>query len=302
MSTKQKKEIDPVEILSGQTQDNIASGASQARVTMEPEQYETDSAGQSESTIPSAVSYNVPKSTVVQQKITFPEGATNEDKIQSMIDYIMNRNSFEYDFSQDPMYQMYADQYQRKGKLAMLDTMAQAAALTGGYGNTYAQQAGQQAYQRYMEDMMANIVPSLRTQAYQVYQDELAGLRDDLGMLQAQEEMDREQERWQAEYDLALQQAKASGGGGGSSGGGSIKYPWANDKDVQTLQDMVRSGYGFGNTIYLPSGSMIGSSPTSVAAVSEYRNLRDANANKSAIGSNASSVSAVSSYRKKNKK
>lgn len=299
MTTKKKPELSAEKLFPKAVQSEVPSGAAQARVTMEPS---TSVSARTVSATPSAVSSGVQR-TSAQPKLTFPEGATNEDKIQGMIDHIMNRESFEYDFSQDPMYQMYADQYQRKGKLAMLDTMAQAAALTGGYGNTYAQQAGQQAYQRYMEDMMANIVPQLRAEAYQVYQDELAGLRDDLGMLQAQEEMDREQERWQAEFDLALQQAKSSGSGsGGRGGGGSSKYPWADDPEVKKLQDMVQSGYGMGGTIYLPSGSMIGSSPTSVAAVAEYNRLKNANANKSAIGSSSSSVSAVDAYRKKKKK
>lgn len=298
MTTKKITDLSAEDLFPEIFQSETKSGADQARVTMDPYQaVDTKTVSSS----PASVSSQTQKTTV-QPKLTFPEGATNEDKIQGMIDHIMNRDSFEYDFSQDPMYQMYADQYQRKGKLAMLDTMAQAAALTGGYGNTYAQQAGQQAYQRYMEDMMANIVPQLRAEAYQVYQDELAGLRDDLGMLQAQEEMEREQERWQAEFDLALQQAKSSGSGGSGGNGGSSKYPWADDQDVKKLQDMVQSGYGMGNTIYLPSGSMIGSSPTSVAAVSAYRDLMNANANKSAIGSSSSSISAIEEYRKKNKK
>jgi hypothetical protein len=69
-----------------------------------------------------------------------------EGRIDSMIDDILNRPSFQYDPNADPLYQQYAQQYQRGGELAMKDAMAQTSAMTGGYGNTYAQLAGQQGY------------------------------------------------------------------------------------------------------------------------------------------------------------
>ena len=58
------------------------------------------------------------------------------------------------------MYQQYKDQYVRQGKLAMADTMGQAAALTGGYSNSYAQTAGQQTFQGYLQQLN-DIVPEL---------------------------------------------------------------------------------------------------------------------------------------------
>lgn len=51
----------------------------------------------------------------------------------------------------------------------MQDTMGQAAALTGGYGNSYAQGVGQQAYQGYLQQLNDN-VPQLQAQALQTYQ------------------------------------------------------------------------------------------------------------------------------------
>ena len=111
------------------------------------------------------------------------------DQIQGMIDNILNRGKFGYDYAADPMYQQYAQQYQRGGQLAMKDAMAESAALTGGYGNSYAQQVGQQAYQQYMENLAAKI-PELRDAAYNMYQDEGNAMRDNLGMLQGQDELD----------------------------------------------------------------------------------------------------------------
>lgn len=115
------------------------------------------------------------------------------DQIQGMIDSILNREKFSYDYAADPMYQQYAQQYQRGGQLAMKGAMAESAALTGGYGNSYAQQVGQQTYQQYMENL-AGKIPELREAAYNMYQDEGAAMRDNLGMLQGAD--DRDYGRW----------------------------------------------------------------------------------------------------------
>lgn len=111
------------------------------------------------------------------------------DQIQSMIDKIMNREQFSYDYASDPLYRQYAQQYQRGGQLAMKDAMAESAALTGGYGNSYAQQVGQQTYQRYMEDLSA-MIPQLQQAAYDMYRDQGDTMRANLGMLQGADEID----------------------------------------------------------------------------------------------------------------
>lgn len=97
--------------------------------------------------------------------------STYEDKLNSLYDQIMNREAFSYNFNADPMYQLYKDQYTQSGKRAMEDTIGQASALTGGYGNSYAQSVGQQTYQNYLNDVN-NMIPELRNQAYQQYMDE----------------------------------------------------------------------------------------------------------------------------------
>lgn len=127
------------------------------------------------------------------------------DQIQGMIDNILNREKFSYDYAADPMYQQYAQQYQRGGQLAMKDAMAESAALTGGYGNSYAQQVGQQTYQRYMEDL-AGKIPELQAAAYNMYQDEGNAMRDNLGLLQDADDRDYGRYRdlvgdWQNDLD-----------------------------------------------------------------------------------------------------
>lgn len=63
---------------------------------------------------------------------------------------ITNRTPFKYNLNGDMLYQNAKEQYQQLGKQAMVDTIGQATQLTGGYGNSYAQNAGNQAYQQYL--------------------------------------------------------------------------------------------------------------------------------------------------------
>lgn len=110
-------------------------------------------------------------------------------QIQRIMDEVLGREDFAYDPAADPLYRHYADQYQRKGQLAMRDAMAQSAALTGGYGNSYAMQAGQQGYQRYLEEMN-QVIPQLQEAAYRMYQDAGDTLRTNLDMLKTADDTD----------------------------------------------------------------------------------------------------------------
>lgn len=82
-----------------------------------------------------------------------------------------NRPNFSYDVNGDALYQQYKDQYINQGRMAMMDTMGQAAAMTGGYGNSYAATVGNQAYQGQLQKLN-EIVPELYSMAYNMYQQE----------------------------------------------------------------------------------------------------------------------------------
>lgn len=110
---------------------------------------------------------------------------TYESRLNELFDKIANREKFSYDVNKDPLYGTYKDEYIQQGKLAMKDTMGQAAALTGGYGSTYGQQVGQQAYDAYLQKLSAAI-PELYGMAYKMYQDEGDQLKDLYGMVGAQ--------------------------------------------------------------------------------------------------------------------
>ena len=94
-----------------------------------------------------------------------------QTQLDDTMQKIMNREKFSYDLNGDALWKTYKDQYQTGGKMAMMDTMGQAAALTGGYGNSYAQGVGQQSYQGYMQGLNDKI-PELYQMALDSYNRE----------------------------------------------------------------------------------------------------------------------------------
>lgn len=109
-----------------------------------------------------------------------------DGELTELYNRIANRKPFSYDIGTDPVYQQYREQYQRQGRLAMQDTMGQAAALTGGYGSTYGEQVGQQAYNAYLQNLN-DVVPDLYNAAYNRYRDEGTELYNQYGLLSDRE-------------------------------------------------------------------------------------------------------------------
>lgn len=129
---------------------------------------------------------------MLNQQLSSKPGAyqsTWEGQLSDTIAKILNRESFSYDLNGDALYQQYKDRYIQQGQMAMMDTMGQAAAMTGGYGNSYAQMAGQQAYQGYLQQLN-DVVPELYGAAYDRYQQEGQDLYNQYAMLGAQEEQE----------------------------------------------------------------------------------------------------------------
>ena len=107
-------------------------------------------------------------------------------------DALLNRGDFAYDVNEDALYQQLQDQYTAQGRLAMLDTMAQAQQMNGGYGSSYAQSAGQQAYNGYMQSLTDQI-PRLYQLARSNYDAQGQALLDKLSLVSQmdQREYDR---------------------------------------------------------------------------------------------------------------
>ena len=106
---------------------------------------------------------------------------TYDAQLNEIYNQIVNRKPFQYDVNEDMLYQQYKDQYTNLGQLAMRDTMGQAAALTGGYGNTYAQAAGQQQYDAYLQKLN-EVVPQLYGMAQDQYNREGDALQQQFAM------------------------------------------------------------------------------------------------------------------------
>ena len=124
-----------------------------------------------------------------------------QSQIDDIINRILNREEFSYDVNEDALYQQYKDQYIQGGKLAMQDTMGQAAAMTGGYGNSYAATVGNQAYQSYLSKLN-EVVPELYGMALDRYNMEGEEMYNQYGLLSAQEAQDYG--RWQDSYNQWL--------------------------------------------------------------------------------------------------
>lgn len=108
-------------------------------------------------------------------------------QLDQTVDSILNRKPFQYDVNGDALYQQYKDRYVNFGQQAMMDTMGQAATLTGGYGNSYAQMAGQQAYQGYLQGLTDKI-PELYQIALDRYNQQGQDLYSRYGLLSGQEQ------------------------------------------------------------------------------------------------------------------
>ena len=133
-----------------------------------------------------------------------------EDQLKALYDQIEGREAFSYDPEEDEAYRRYARLYAAQGAAAMEDTMGQAASLTGGYGSSYAQAVGQQAYDRYLGELAA-LVPELRQAALAEYRQEGQALTDRYNMLNQQEKAGYD--RWQdrvAQWQKALSEAQSS--------------------------------------------------------------------------------------------
>lgn len=127
------------------------------------------------------------------------------EKLNGLLDKITNRQPFQYDVNADALYQMYKDQYVRQGRMAMQDTMGQAATMTGGYGNSYAQNAGQQAYEGYLQQLTGKI-PELYQTAYDQYAQEGQDLYNQYNLLGNRDAADYDRFASERNYQYTIDQ------------------------------------------------------------------------------------------------
>ena len=157
-----------------------------------------------------------------------------QDEADAYLTQYQNRDAFSYDFNADPLYNQYKDQYIQQGRMAMMDTMGQASAMTGGYGNTYAQTVGQQAYNQQL-GQLNEIMPDLYGMAYDRYNQEGQDLLNMYDIYMGKEQNERQMyqdsvDNWYKEYSMLQDDA-------------NTKYNrWWNE-NVSTLSDGDSSDY-----------------------------------------------------------
>ena len=136
--------------------------------------------------------------------------STWQSQLNDILDKIQNREKFSYDLNADALYQQYKDQHLLQGQRAMMDTMGQAAAMTGGYGNSYAHTAGQQAYMSHIQGLNDRI-PELYQLALSKYQMDGDAMKERAALIAQMDDRDygryRDQvadEQWKKEFDEAV--------------------------------------------------------------------------------------------------
>lgn len=192
-----------------------------------------------------------------------PQMATTQydQQISDIYDKIVNRKPFEYDINSDPVYQNLKQEYMNNGRKAMEDTIGQAAALTGGYSNTYAQSVGQQQYDAYMRGLNEQI-PDLYNAALDRYTAEGNAMLKDYDLMTdmrdraaSQQSSNRENllyliatgykptEQEIADAGMTQDQVNSIMSAYGSSGGGGYDYSGLNgapagwsDADIRAFQ------------------------------------------------------------------
>ena len=126
--------------------------------------------------------YQAAKAKLAEAEGNRPDYAgTYDDDLANAYNAILNREGFQYNLDDDALYQQYADKYMAAGKLAMRNSMGQAAALTGGYGSSYGQAVGQQTYDSYLQGLN-DVALEMYDRAYGRYQDEGQRLKDAYGL------------------------------------------------------------------------------------------------------------------------
>ena len=110
-------------------------------------------------------------------------------QLDDTLNRILNREKFSYDLNADMLYNQYKDQYVLQGQQAMMDAMGQAAAMTGGYGNSYAQTVGQQTYQGHLQQLNDKI-PELYQLALDQYNREGEDLYNQYALYADREDQD----------------------------------------------------------------------------------------------------------------
>ena len=119
--------------------------------------------------------------------------AAYESKYGGLIDEaakrILSGEKFSYDVAADPVYASMRESAERERRRAIKNAAASAAALTGGYGNSYGVTSGEEAAAK-IYDSLNGVIPSLLDAAYKRWQGERNAELERLNVLMSLEDSD----------------------------------------------------------------------------------------------------------------
>ena len=193
-------------------------------------------------------------------------------RLDTLQEELSSRPAFSYDASADPLYETYKNLYTRQGQLSMLDAMGRAAALTGGYGSSYAQTAGQQSYQNYLEKL-SSVMPELYAAAYQRYAGEGEAIESRYSALlkqaqTAQDAYNQQVKIKQSAVDDLFDRAKDAYKQGYDNWYQSYKQGTAAKQTLyKSLVDLISK------TGYIPDSSLLKEAGMSTAVAKAYAKL-----------------------------
>ncbi|MDY3938603.1 MAG: hypothetical protein SOZ38_09545 [Oscillospiraceae bacterium] len=114
-------------------------------------------------------------------------GAGNyENRLNELADKILNRKEFSYDHTTDENYLAYMKSYRDAGLESAKKALASSSKMSAGYGNSYAFNSAQTAYDQYMAKA-SDKIPQMYSDAYSRYRDEEKSLYDKYGLLSDEE-------------------------------------------------------------------------------------------------------------------
>lgn len=105
-----------------------------------------------------------------------------DEQINSLADQIINRQKFNYNYRTDDKYAAYRKSSEEAARKAANNSMAMSARMSGGYGNSYAQNAAAQAYAEQMAGVTDKI-PEFEQLAYERDRAERSDLNNNLSIL-----------------------------------------------------------------------------------------------------------------------
>ena len=145
---------------------------------------------------------------------------------------LTNQQPFVFNPATNPLYKLLSNNYATMGQAAMRDATGQAAGLTGGYGSSYSQAAGQQAYNALIQQMN-QALPSIYQSEHDAYNNQqslaLARFQDAWNRWMQEREFDLQQQQW--EWSKTHPNGAA---GGGSTSSGVKKYYSGNTTSSST--------------------------------------------------------------------